>query len=247
MTPVSVTADVGLTSMSATTSQTARGSRALVAAAVIALGIVGAVGVAVWLGIVLILAGAGLLVAHWLTQTPALDGVLTAGAALGASARVENLTRSVSTIIGAGEVELFTVSSPSINVAACQRPDGGTVVVLTSGAQDHLGVVETEGLLAAALVRAQSEELSRSRGHSRRRGGMGSGDTDAIFRHDREAARATRFPPALADAYATAVARGTQVIGVAPATHPLWLFDVAAEPSGNYPDLGDRITLLREL
>lgn len=232
--------------MSATTSHTARGSRALVAAAVIALGIVGAAVVAVWLGIVLVLAGAGLLVAQWLTQTPALDGVLTAGAALGASARVENLTRSVSTIIGAGEVELFTVTSPSVNVAACQRPDGGTVVVLTSGAQDHLGVVETEGLLAAALVRAQSEELNGARG-TRRRGGMGSGDIDAVFRHDREAARATRYPPALADAYSTAVARGTQVVGVAPATHPLWLFDVSAEPSGNYPDLGDRITLLREL
>ena len=233
--------------MISTTSHTARGSRALLAAAVIALGIVGAVVVAAWLGIVLVLAGAGLLVTQRLIQTPSLDGLLTAGAAVGASARVENLTRSVSTIIGAGEVELFTVLSASINVAACQRPDGGTVVVLTSGAQDHLGVVETEGLLAAALVRAQSEELSRSRGHTRRRGGMGSGDTDAVFRHDREAARATRFPPALADAYATAVTRGTQVIGVAAATHPLWLFDVAAEPSGNYPDLGDRITLLREL
>ena len=247
MTPVPVTADVGLTSMSSTTSHTARGSRALLAAAVIALGIVGAVVVAVWLGLVVVLAGAGLLIAQWFTQTPSLDGILTAGAAAGASARVENLTRSVSTIIGAGEVELFTVTSPSVNVAACQRPDGGTVVVLTSGAQDHLGVVETEGLLAAALVRAQSEELSRPGGRTRRRGGIGAGDTDAVFRSDREAARATRFPPALADAYATAVARGTQVIGVAPATHRLWLFDVAAQPSGNYPDLGDRITLLREL
>jgi len=247
MTPVALTADVGLTAMSTTTSHMARGSRAVLAAAVFALGIVGALVVAVWLGIVITALGAGLLIAQWATRTPSLDVVLTANAGAGASARVENLTRSVSTIIGAGDIELFTVASPSVNVAACPRPDGGAVVVVTSGAQEHLGVVETEGLLAAALVRAQSDELRAARGRHRRRGGSGVGNTDAVFRHDREAARATRYPPALADAYAAAVARGTRVEGVSPATHSLWLFDVAAEPSGAYPDLVDRITLLREL
>ncbi|NDH19680.1 MAG: hypothetical protein EBY51_10075, partial [Actinobacteria bacterium] len=85
---------------------------------------------------------------------------LTRHADQGASPRVMNLASSVATMTGSGDAELHTVDADSINIASVPRDGSGPVVVITRGASEHLGVVEMEGLVAAALVRATSQTFT---------------------------------------------------------------------------------------
>lgn len=172
---------------------------------------------------------------------------LTRNAEQGASPRVVNLASSVATMTGSGEAELHTIDADSINIASIPRSGNGPVVVITRGASERLGVVEMEGLVAAALVRATSAPLAAHCRDLARLCSVGMPyDPDSLFADDAAAARVTRFPPALADAYAIAASSGTVVPGEWSSMATVWLFDPSSSGGAVHPDIHDRITILRE-
>jgi len=172
---------------------------------------------------------------------------LTRHADQGASPRVMNLASSVATMTGSGDAELHTVDTDSINIASVPRDGSGPVVIITRGASEHLGVVEMEGLVAAALVRATSQTFTDHCRDLSRLWSIGTAyEPDGLFVDDAAAARVTRFPPALADAYAMAASTGTVVPGDWSTTATVWLFDPSSSGGTVHPDLHDRITILRE-
>ena len=172
---------------------------------------------------------------------------LTQHADQGASPRVVNLASSVATMTGSGEAELHTIDAESINIASVPRNGRSPVVVITRGASEQLGVVEMEGLVAAALVRATSPTLSAHCRDLSRLWSIGMAyEPDFLFLDDSAAARVTRFPPALADAYAMAASTGTVVPGEWSTMATVWLFDPSSSGGAVHPDIHDRITILRE-
>ena len=185
-----------------------------------------------------------------ITMRPRPDEIvsqLTRHAEQGASPRVINLASSVATMTGSGEAELHTIEADSINIAAVPRSGSGPVVVITRGASEQLGVVEMEGLVAAALVRSTSPTLAAHCRDLSRLWSIGMPyEPESLFTDDAAAARVTRFPPALADAYATAASTGTVVPGEWSTMASVWLFDPSSSGGTVHPDIHDRITILRE-
>lgn len=224
-------------------------SRGVVGVAVVVVAATGVAavlaGVALALAIV-VLSAIGALVAMRPRPEQLIDR-LTRHAAQGASPRVMNLASSVATMTGSGEAELHTIDAESINIASLPRNGSGPVVVITRGASERLGVVEMEGLVAAALIRATSPTLNAHCRDLSRLWSVGMPyEPDSLFADDAAAARLTRFPPALADAYASAASHGTVVPGDWSAMANIWLFDPSSSSGSVHPDIHDRITILRE-
>ena len=172
---------------------------------------------------------------------------LTEHAVPGVSPRVVNLASSVATMTGAGEAELHTIDAETINIASVPRDGRGPLLVITRGASEQLGVVEMEGLVAAALIRASSSTLATHCRDLSRLWPVGMPyEPDYLFADDAAAALVTRFPPGLADAYAMAASTGTVVPGEWSAMAAVWLFDPSTSNGTVHPNIHDRITILRE-
>ena len=132
-------------------------------------------------------------------------------------------------------------------------------IVLTTGAADHLSLVELEALVAYLLVRCTDEGLrgettmvALGRFPSLRTAGLGRwaavADHDRMVRADFDGAEMTRFPPGMQEALRALADLGTAVDAPA-STARLWLLQPDGridEATANHPSVYMRIAALGE-
>ncbi|MEC8998774.1 MAG: hypothetical protein VYC56_00645 [Actinomycetota bacterium] len=172
---------------------------------------------------------------------------------LGEFPRFHNTVDGLCLTHGIEPPALSVVDSSAGNALAIAGP-AGAELVLTTGAVDHLGLVELESLVAHLLARSGDPDLraetARAGLGSLRvlsRGASGSG-AGRVLSTDFAGADLTRFPPGMQDALRSLVALGSAVESPS-GTDSLWLL----QPDGltdvgtaDHPSVEARIDALGE-
>ncbi|MFM7247914.1 MAG: hypothetical protein ACKO2Y_10655 [Actinomycetota bacterium] len=205
-------------------------------------GVLLAVFVSWWLGLLVL----ALLVGGWLAwvehrrRTAVARTLAAIGPSLacdGTHPRWENVVDGLCTTTGVSGPELRVVDAPVANAAAVAH-GGRVVLVVTSGLADDLTQIELEAVGANLLTRVRTgvAELATmavglpgpgpaASGFVTRTLVDGLGDQHAV-RSDLDAAGLTRYPPGVARALRRLDAQGTEIPGALPVTAPLWLAPV---------------------
>ncbi|HCV34059.1 MAG TPA: hypothetical protein DGF10_05270 [Acidimicrobiaceae bacterium] len=154
-------------------------------------------------------------------------GIGARPAHVGEFPRLHNIVDGLCLTHGMEQPVLSVIDSVSGNALAMVGPQGAELV-LTTGAVDHLGLVELESLVAHLLVRCREPGL-RTETVRAGMGSMGilSGGANAIGRDrvlqtDFEGADLTRFPPGMQSALRALVGLGSAV-NAPSTTGALWL------------------------
>ncbi len=180
-------------------------------------------------------------------------GVGARPANLGEFPRLHNTVDGLCLTHGIEPPALSVVDSSAGNALALAG-SGATELVLTTGAVDHLGLVELESLVAHLLVRCGEPELRAEtvraglgslRVLSGGRTGVGKG---RVLRTDFAGTDLTRFPPGMQDALRALVALGSTVSSPS-GTESLWLLQPDGrtdEATAHHPPVGVRIDALGE-
>ena len=191
------------------------------------------------------------------------EGVLRRGlgvrpALVGEFPRLFNIVDGLCLTYGISRPEVYVLDSPAGNALAMAGRDSPSIV-LTTGAADHLTLVELEALMARLLVRCTEEGL---RGETTvaalgrfpfiGRSGLGRGTAgagrDHMVRTDFDGAELTRFPPGMQEALRALADLGAAVD--APTfTSRLWLLQPDGrtdEATADHPSVDMRIAALGE-
>ncbi len=180
-------------------------------------------------------------------------GIGARPARVGEFPRLHNTVDGLCLTHGIEPPELAVVDSTAGNALVLSGA-GGAEVVLTTGAVDHLGLVELESLVAHLLVRTGDPGLRASTV----RAGMGpmrvlagsarDAGAGGVLEADVAGADLTRFPPGMQDALRALVALGSGV--EAPSgSAPLWLLQPDGrtdEATADHLPVGVRIDALGE-
>ena len=181
-------------------------------------------------------------------------GVGARPANLGEFPRLHNTVDGLCLTHGIEPPALSVVDSSAGN-ALVLAGSVGTELVLTTGAVDHLGLVELESLVAHLLARCAEPDLRTEtiraglgslRALSGGRTGIGTG---RVLRTDFAGADLTRFPPGMQDALRALVALGSAVMSPSGA-EALWLLQPDGrtdDATADHPPVEVRINALGEL
>ena len=200
--------------------------------------LVSATGFAWWMG-----RRAAGVVRRGIGARPALEGEFP---------RLHNTVDGLCLTHGIDPPVLSVVDSSAGNALAIAGPRGSELV-LTTGAVDHLGLVELESLVAHLLSRCgdaglRAQTIRAGLGPLRALSVAAAAGYDLAVRTDFAGADLTRFPPGMQDALRALVALGSAV-GAPPATGPLWLLQVdgrTEEATSDHPPVSARIDALGE-
>lgn len=198
-------------------------------------------------------------IVSWLLLERRAAGLLRRGlgarpALAGEFPRLHNTVEGLCLTHGINRPQLFVVDSLSGNALAMSGREG-TSLVLTTGAADHLGLVELEALVAHLLVRCGDPALrgETARAALGRLALMTQNKVDLgpdrLFRIDFEGADLTRFPPGMQKALRALTDLGTAVDAPA-ASSRLWLLQTDGQISvatADHPPVAMRIDALGEL
>ncbi len=164
--------------------------------------------------------------------------------------RLYNIVDGLCLTHGINQPELLVLKNKSINIAvAADRKE--SVLVITAGALDTLGLVELEGLLAHSLARCDETKLATQTREvfwcTFPLGGTSKVDEEQFLLTDQKGVALTRFPPGLAQALEQAGSVGSFIEGSS-ATANLWVLDpTAAMTASGHPSVELRSAVLGEL
>ena len=178
-------------------------------------------------------------------------------------ARLINLVEGLSLSTGVTEPTVVILEEPAGNAMTVSDDDGVTIV-LTQGLLDSLDRMQLEGVVAELLIRAKDGDADLATAVASLVSGLSSGllrpfapfvssravalfDEDRDLLADQAAVGVTRYPPALASAFAALKKSGsTQPSGVAAAYGHLWLIPPPNALVPSHP-LDLRIDVLEEI
>lgn len=213
-----------------------------------------------WLGLILGVAGALLLVG--LRLRGAYPGLVRALGAVPADptryARYHNVAQGLALAGGVNEPELYVVDSPARNAAAVAR-GARSGIVATTGLLEAIDLIPLEGVVAECLVRITGGDAEAATVGATLFGPLLGTPArplaqaglrrllapDRDLRADQAAVALTRYPPGLSAAFNLIAAGSAEVAGLPAGLGHVWLVPAAA-PVETVP-LTLRIDVLGEL